>query len=278
MKRQPALVAVIAHEIGHIGTACRAGMPRSKKGLNLLGRIAGMMDYARTILADDPRGRTLSTKELNALRHRVMKESRARENAADLWRALVNEWAGLLRAHPEYRGVVSEHELMATLEYVRDSYPVLMEWWNLSDARERMEYVRRALESFTRPPTSGRRATRAAALVPPLTFAQELEASRQLHLETMRREMGRLVAWWSGDESTLPEYFKRDSELYAECWGAYLNNPAATKARAPQFSRRWKPTWSAARSCATCWSSSTPPPPEGAATCWPSATPASARC
>ena len=165
MQRQPALAAaVIAHEIGHIADRMpRAGMPRSKKGLNLLGRIAGRMDYARTILADDPRGRTLSTKELNALRHRVMKESRARENAADLWRALVNEWAGLLRAHPEYRGVVSEHELMATLEYVRDSYPVLMEWWNLSDARERMEYVRRALESFTRPADQRRRATRAAA-------------------------------------------------------------------------------------------------------------------
>jgi hypothetical protein len=238
MKRQPALAAaVIAHEIGHIADRMpRAGMPRSKKGLNLLGRIAGMMDYARTILADDPRGRTLSTKELNALRHRVMKESRARENAADLWRALVNEWAGLLRAHPEYRGVVSEHELMATLEYVRDSYPVLMEWWNLSDARERMEYVRRALESFTRPADQRQARNQGGRFWFRHVFAQELEASRQLHLETMRREMGRLAAWWStGDESTLPEYFKRDSELYAECWGAYLNNPAATKARAPQF-------------------------------------------
>jgi hypothetical protein len=238
MQRQPALAAaVIAHEIGHIADRMpRAGMPRSKKGLNLLGRIAGMMDYARTILADDPRGRTLSTKELNALRHRVMKESRARENAADLWRALVNEWAGLLRAHPEYRGVVSEHELMATLEYVRDSYPVLMEWWNLSDARERMEYVRRALESFTRPAEQKQARNQGGRFWFRHVFAQELEASRQLHLETMRREMGRLAAWWStGDESTLPEYFKRDSELYAECWGAYLNNPAATKARAPQF-------------------------------------------
>jgi hypothetical protein len=241
LQAQPALAAaVIAHEIGHIADRMpRFGKIKGGKQLNLLGRVAAMMDYSRTILADDPTGATLDKAALLALRARALRGSDAKAKARELWRATTNTWGDILRAHPEYRGVLSAAELSAAIQTVAAKYPVLAEWFALADGREQAVYVEAALRAF-----AGTTADQAAARKSGgkywfrAAFARELEAARQVGLETMREETARLAAWWAtGDEHDLPDTLGGDSEMFAEAFAAYLNNPAAAKKRAPAFYR-----------------------------------------
>ncbi|MFA5257825.1 MAG: hypothetical protein WC360_06730 [Opitutales bacterium] len=243
MKKGPRLaMAVIAHEIGHVADQMtRYGLAKidrsvGKNRLNLVGRVAGMLAYTRDILAKEPDGRTLTAEEVRALQGQARRNARPDARGKELWRAVANVWGDILTARPELKGEVGAKDLQAALEEARDRLPVLSEWFGITSFQEQTRMVREALEAFARPGTGAGQQRRMGAAWFRREFVALLERERQAHLGQMYSELEGLIAWWNnGDRSMMPAYFERPSEMFAEAFGAFLNNPKAVQLRAPTF-------------------------------------------
>lgn len=233
---------VIAHEIGHIADQMtRYGIPkldRSKSAnrLNLLGRVAGAIAHTRGIISADPAGKTLSPDEARVLAGQARRNARPDSQGRELFRAVANVWGEILRAHPEYEGAVSARELQHTLEVMRDTYPALSEWFQITTFQEQTRAVEDALRAFAEPGRQAREARRMGGAWFRQAFVAGLEARRQAHLKQMYSELEALIAWWNGGERTMmDEYYKAPGEMFADAFGVWLNNPGAVQKRAPMF-------------------------------------------
>ena len=233
---------VIAHEIGHIADQMtRYGIPkldRSKSAnrLNLLGRVAGAIAHTRGIISADPAGKTLSPDEARVLAGQARRNAKPDSQGRELFRAVANVWGEILRTHPEYEGAVSARELQHTLEVMRDTYPALSEWFQITTFQEQTRAVEDALRAFAEPGTQAKEARRMGGAWFRQAFVAGLEARRQAHLKQMYSELEALIAWWNGGERTMmDEYYKAPGEMFAEAFGVWLNNPGAVQKRAPMF-------------------------------------------
>lgn len=241
-------MAVIAHEIGHIADqAARYGLvkpDRSKpgNGLNLLGRVAGLISWTRDIMADDPSGRTLTAAEVSRLQGIARKNAQPARRGKELMKALTDAWATLpelrdLPGKPELATLANARVMRNALEFMAATRPVLSEWLANATFQEQVRICADALAAIAKSKVTEQQRKSGATWFRD-AFVRELEANRQLHLGKMKSELESLIAWWNGgDETMMNKYYQRSSEMFAEAFGVFLNNPAAVQKRAPSFFR-----------------------------------------
>ena len=68
----------------------------------------------------------------------------------------------------------------------------------------------------------------------------EAEAGRRglVTRSALLKELEPLIAWWNGSE-TMPDYYSKPEEMYADAFSALVNNPMAVASRAPIFWKMW---------------------------------------
>lgn len=241
-------MAVLAHEIGHIADqAARYGLVKPDRkqpgqGLNLLGRVAGLLSWTRDIMADDPSGKTLSAEEVRRLQGIARKNAQPGLRGKQLMQAVREAWATVpelrdVPGRPELATIANATVLRDAMAYMADTRPVLSEWLANATWQEQVRSCAEALNAIaTNKMTAQQR--RMGATWFRQAFVNELEARRQAHLAKMTSELEALIAWWNGgDRSLMDAYYNRSSEMFAEAFGVYLNNPRAVQKRAPMFYR-----------------------------------------
>lgn len=67
-------------------------------------------------------------------------------------------------------------------------------------------------------------------------FRDELKRRNLAHLTAVKQELRDAIAWWHGAPE-MPAYFSTGTEMYAEAFSIFMNNPAALQKRAPTFAR-----------------------------------------
>ena len=103
--------------------------------------------------------------------------------------------------------------------------------------RERKEIRNRAakLARFSLPKGSSKETVAAETKKIYRTKVDELVQSRGLVTRgEIVEELNGLIAWWHNTD-TIPEYFTKPSEMYADAFSVMMNNPAAVKQRAPKY-------------------------------------------
>ena len=63
---------------------------------------------------------------------------------------------------------------------------------------------------------------------------EELEKRNIFQMTELLREIEPMIAWWNGT-STMPAYYKKPAEMYADAFSVWINNPAAVARMAPKY-------------------------------------------
>ena len=257
-KTQPPVLAlkVLWHEIGHAVDFLPEAMIRGRG--NLFGRIASLKDYLKHTLARDPNkpaGEPLTSRERAELRREA--EAILREEMGPILETVET----VLVEEPVLRVVGITPEMVKRLinsNGAREEMPTLYRWFAEQPAAVKKEVIRKAMRDVlderlaalgesqvVGTKTTERTVRRKVGREPTpqeleaafrKAFEEELKRRNLAELATVKRELESTIAWWRGTEK-MEDYFKTGSEMYAEAFSIFLNNPAALQKRAPTYAR-----------------------------------------
>ena len=256
-KRRPPVQAlkVLWHEIGHAVDWLPEKLI-SGRG-NILGRIASLKNYLKHSIALDP-SKPAGEPIKPADRERLRKEAEAqlREEMGPI-REIVET---IVTEEPELRirGVTPEDVKKLFGMSAREEMPELYKWFAEQPAAVKKDIIRKAMKGLLderlaamgtaeqvgtktvertirkkvgREPTPEEIQARFKELL-----RDEVKRRNLAELQQVKTELEGAIAWWHGTEK-MPEYFRRSSEMFAEAFSIFMNNPAALQKRAPTFSR-----------------------------------------
>lgn len=252
-KQQDPVLArkTLAHEIGHWVDFLPEGL--ISRG-NILGHIAALKGYTKTLLAEKPGAEgPLTAAERAVLRRRAEKELKAMRGEV---REIVEE---IVREEPVYKDYpVTPADIKSLMGLdARDATPELYEWFARQDRAVKKEILKAAMQGlvderasrFGRREQVGTKTTRETVRRTvggePVTKEQIRERYRELlkeevsrrrlhELEVIKAELEAAIAWWNGTDK-MPEYYRKPEEMFADAYSIFINNPQSLAKRAPGF-------------------------------------------
>jgi hypothetical protein len=256
-KTKPPVLAlkVIWHEIGHAVDWLPEKLI-SGRG-NLFGHIANLKRYLKHTLAldpEEPAGKPIDRRQRDAM----FKE--AERQLRDEFGPIAEIVETVIVEEPELRivGVTPTDVRNLFGMDARETLPELYKWFAEQTAEVKKEIVRKAMRDVLderlaalgkteqvgvkrtkrtvrkkvgREPSLAEITTRFRRI-----FREELRQRNLAQLEQVKEELRSAIAWWHGLEK-MPAYFKTGTEMYAEAFSIFLNNPAALQKRAPTAAR-----------------------------------------
>lgn len=253
-KENPLLaLKVLWHEIGHWVDWVPDHMIQGRG--NLLGRLASLKDYLSHTLPEAPGvpDRPLKPGEKDKLKRQAERELQEEiESGAirEIVRTILVEDPSLRAA-----GVTPEQVKDLFGMDARETMPDLYRWFAEQPPDVKKEIVRAAMKGQVDPrvPAPGpqmRQETRRIKTLGPVRkptkdeirarfrklFREELARRRMVELQQIKAEIEPMIAWWRGTPK-MEDYFKKSSEMYAEAFSIFANNPAALAQRAPTYHR-----------------------------------------
>ncbi len=259
------LAKVIAHELGHMDD----WLPEKemKRG-NILGRIASLKGYLKTLLEEYPDSPNKVLDEAD--RTRLAAEAERQEKAKDIPDQVIVEQ--ILKEVPKYETVGITPEIILDImrgKTDRTQYPELYEYLAKANSQEKKEIVKQALKQIIDERVSqfgqkvqvgtemvteekqtiikGKKATKTSIEKRFRELLQEEIRKRRLYeRDTIRGELKHLAQIWKpfDEKKADPVYVKyrySGKELYAATVSIILNDPELVKKEAPVF---WKAFWS----------------------------------
>ena len=253
------LSKVLGHEIGHI-----IDRLAKVKGSNLLGNIAGLMNYRETLLPESP-GRSNILTDEDRKRLKKEAEKQIKEEAEKSMVEIVEEVVSKI---PYYEDIgVSPKDIVDIWNNVdsdlRSRNPELYNYIASLDTKGKRAIVTKAMQGYvdefiqrrygrilkykdivekirksikTKPVTAEAISERFSELL-----REEINKRRLFELETIREELKTLSKWWKEfDEKLNPKYTKyrfSNRELYADALSVLFNAPHELAERAPFFNR-----------------------------------------
>ena len=265
-KQKPPLRAlkVIWHEIGHAvdymehAAEIKGVTPREVKGRgNLFGHIAALHKYLKEVISLDPTkpaGKPITPKESKKLFKEA--EKQMQQQVGPMGETVET----LLVEEPILRvtGITPADVKNLFGMEARETLPELYKWFAEQTAEVKKEIVRKAMRGLLderlaalgktekigtrtvektirkrvgREPTTQEITERFREL-----FREELKRRNLAQLDVVKGELQRSIAWWHGTEK-MPGYFSTPTEMYAEAFSIFMNNPSALARRAPTYSR-----------------------------------------
>jgi hypothetical protein len=265
-KSKPPLLAlkVIWHEIGHAidwwRHAAETGgvTPFEIKGRgNIFGHIAALHDYLKGVISLDPTKPTGEPiKPADKAKLRKTAEAQLRREMGPIGEIVQT----IMVEEPELRitGITPADVKNLFGMDAREQMPELYKWFAEQTAQVKKEIVRKAMRGLLderlaamgktevvgtrmvertvrqrvgREPTQAEINERFKAL-----FKEELQRRNLAQLNIVQDELENAIAWWHGSD-TMPAYFRTPSEMYAEAFSIFMNNPQALAKRAPTYTR-----------------------------------------
>ena len=248
-KRTAPLLALktIWHEIGHLVDWLPQKM--LTRG-NLFGHIAALKTYLKHWLPMEPGG---TGKPLNAFEKKQL-FSEARKQV----QREIGEIVETIQVEePVFADVPVTPDMIRQMfgMSAREQYPDLYTWFAGQTAAVKKEIVRKAMKEIVddrvahqagrqkvgtrtvtkeirkpgRKPTQEEIKTRFRELL-----VKAMKERRIADLEMLTSELEPLIAWWRGTEK-MEDYFKPATEMFAEAFSVFMNNPAAVAQRAPTY-------------------------------------------
>jgi hypothetical protein len=251
-KQHPPLMAlkVLWHEIGHLVDWLPDHAIEGRG--NLFGHIAALKGYLEHTLPLDAKTppRPITAAERAKLHREAEKQMKAELGPIiDIVRDIVVE-------EPIYGQLqITPDDVKAVLGMdAREKMPELYKWFATQPRATQVEVLKAAMRGMldqrlatvqgtvqtgtrkvwrTVREKSGREPTKAEVRARFEALLQkEMKARRTVELAKVKAELEPLIAWWRGT-AKMEGYFKEPSEMYAEAFSVFLNNPAAMAARAP---------------------------------------------
>lgn len=256
-KENPVMaLKVLWHEIGHWVDWLPDHMVAGRG--NLLGRLASLKDYLRHTLPEGPDvpDRPITDNEKAKMRREAEQQLRAEiESGAisEIVRTILVEDPTMKAA-----GITPDDVRSLFGMDAREKMPEIYRWFAEQPGEVKKEIVKAAMKGVVdsrvqavanakpkmreetvrmktlgplREPTAAEIRERFQKL-----FREELARRRLVQLSQIKAELEPMIAWWRGTE-TMEEYFRKSSEMYAEAFSIFANNPAALEKRAPTYYR-----------------------------------------
>jgi len=246
---------VIWHEIGHWADWMSEKII-SGRG-NIFGRLGSLKNYLKHTFPIDPT--RPAGEKLNPAGLANLREEAAAKVQAEIgpMREIIET---IMVEEPIYRELNITPEMVKRLFGMdaRETLPELYRWFAEQPAEVKREIVRAAMKGMldARLKSVSGREQIGTRQVPRevrrregrMPSREEIEAKfkelfraemlkRNLaDLKMIKGELAPVIAWWHGTEK-MPDYFKRSSEMYADAFSVFANNPAALAAKAPIYSR-----------------------------------------
>lgn len=255
---QKELARVLAHEIGHLND----WLPdKSMRKGNILGRIASILDYRKSLLAEYPNapGKILTDKDRARLRSEAEKQVK-KEVAGNS--EIVEE---ITRTVPLYEKTAITPEMILDILRGRTNEPdVLLRFLQEVDGSTKKEIAKQALKNLVDESLAGlegkkiigyetktervvrpsKTKTEEAALVAKRyreLLKEEILKRRLYEQEVITRELKNLTQTWKpftevpGSQYT--KYRLSSKELYADAMSVLMNDPSLLKRIAPIFNK-----------------------------------------
>jgi hypothetical protein len=262
-KRKPPLMAlkVIWHEIGHAVDYLPHKIFEGRG--NLFGHIAALKNYLKGAIALDPTKPPGWSGKEGKMPTRAESEKMKIDAEKQLRKEMgpIAEVVDTIRTEePILRIVGIEPQDVKNLFGMdaRESMPQLYKWFAEQTAAVKKEIVRKAMQGVLderlkalgksevigtrtvertvrrkvgREPTAEEIQERFRKL-----FREELIRRNLAELNAVKDELKKSIAWYHGTDE-MPPYYGTASEMYAEAFSIFMNNPAALAKRAPTYMR-----------------------------------------
>lgn len=245
---------ILWHEIGHWVDWVPDHMIQGRG--NLFGRLASLKRYLRHTLPEGPDvpDRPITPKEREALKKEA--EAELRKEMGPMEEIVRTIWID----EPQYRvaGVTAEDVKRLLGMDARESMPDLYLWFAGQSGDVKRDILRAAMKGMvdervaalgkreqvgtkrvwrTERQTVGREPTREEIMARlKEKLRAEMRKRRMVELKQLKAEIEPMIAWWRGTD-TMEPYFAKSSEMYAEAFSIFANNPAALAQRAPTYYR-----------------------------------------
>jgi hypothetical protein len=258
-KTRPPVLAwkVISHEIGHAVDWFSDKMIRGRG--NFFGHIASLKNYLEHVIPLEPPtpgGKPIDYKEKRKLQKEAEKQLR---NEMGPIKDVVST---ILTDEPIYRNTgITPADVIAMFGMdARETMPELYKWFAEQPADVKKEIVRAAMKGMLDPRVLAGAGTKAEIIGTRKVektvhqkvgreptqreiqerfrqlFKEELKRRNLAELNLVKEEVKSAIAWWN-KTAKMPEYYNTPTEMYAEAFSIFLNNPAALAKRAPTYSR-----------------------------------------